>query len=137
MVVLAVVLCLRLGWWQFDRSEDTDGSVQNLGYAVLWPAFAIGFVYMWTRFIGLERQRFVTERAQEQQAAAELVAEAEALTQGAVPQPEAVDDPAPAEPAASGGFVGVVGDESEDADDAELIAYNRALAALAERDLRG
>jgi DNA-binding transcriptional regulator of glucitol operon len=54
MVLLAVVVCLRLGWWQWDRTHESDGTVQNLGYAVLWPLFGVAFVYMWLRFLHLE-----------------------------------------------------------------------------------
>jgi hypothetical protein len=54
LVVLAVLVCLRLGWWQWGRTHDSDGTAQNLGYALLWPAFGAAFIYMWLRFLQLE-----------------------------------------------------------------------------------
>lgn len=54
LVFLAFLTCLRLGWWQWDRSHDADGTAQNLGYALLWPAFGAAFIYMWIRFLHLE-----------------------------------------------------------------------------------
>lgn len=141
LVLLAVLVCLRLAWWQFQRSEDTDGTIQNFGYAVLWPAFGAAFIYMWVQFLRLEKERAAEEARAHDESLALVMAEAESLTVGAAPDPgapeltaedgtmagsSAVDD--------DGGFVGIVGDEEQD--DPELIAYNRALAALAERDRR-
>ena len=54
LVVLAVLVCLRLGWWQWGRTHDADGTAQNFGYALLWPAFGAAFIYMWLRFLQLE-----------------------------------------------------------------------------------
>lgn len=55
LVLVAFLICLRLGWWQWDRTHDADGTMQNLAYAVLWPAFGGGFIYMWVRFLQLEK----------------------------------------------------------------------------------
>ena len=54
LVLAAVLTCLRLGWWQWERSNEASGDAQNLGYALLWPAFGAAFVYMWLRFLRLE-----------------------------------------------------------------------------------
>jgi hypothetical protein len=54
LVFLAFLTCLRLGWWQWERTHDTDGTAQNFGYALLWPAFGVAFIYMWVRFLHLE-----------------------------------------------------------------------------------
>lgn len=205
MVALAVLVCLRLGWWQWDRTHDADGTVQNLGYAILWPVFGAAFVYMWFRFLQLEllkdaeddaeltelaagehrdvaetgrtdgsghgdpsREPGVTRvpgpaasRFEIREAAQTDLTSADVGSQA--PQP-ATDDAGPAEPAepATGPtdaeparvVVGVgpvvsvnrpsrgvtvavstVGDEMQD-QDPELAAYNRALAALAEKDHR-
>lgn len=141
LVVLAVLVCLRLAWWQLDRSEETDGTIQNVGYALLWPAFGVAFIYMWVRFMKLELERAEVEEQEHAESLTMMLAEAEALTAGAAPVPAGVGDPAeesgtmdetagdqPAD------FVGIVGDEDDD--DPELNAYNRALAALAEKDRR-
>ncbi|MDQ2846262.1 MAG: hypothetical protein M3Y77_07915 [Actinomycetota bacterium] len=61
LVLIAVLVCLRLGVWQWHRTHDPDGTVQNLAYAILWPAFAIGFIYMWVRFLQLEKIRDVDD----------------------------------------------------------------------------
>ena len=29
LVVLAVLICLRLGWWQWERTHEADGTAQN------------------------------------------------------------------------------------------------------------
>lgn len=55
LVLVAFLICLRLGWWQWGRTHDADGTMQNLAYAVLWPAFGAGFIYMWVRFLQLEK----------------------------------------------------------------------------------
>jgi hypothetical protein len=54
LVFLAFLTCLRLGWWQWERTQETTGTAQNFGYAVLWPAFGAAFIYMWVRFLHLE-----------------------------------------------------------------------------------
>lgn len=55
LVLAAVLTCLRLGVWQWDRTHETTGTAQNFGYALLWPAFGVAFVYMWIRFLKLEQ----------------------------------------------------------------------------------
>ena len=46
--LVAAVVMVRLGLWQWHRSESTH-SAQNLGYALQWPAFAIFAVAVWFR----------------------------------------------------------------------------------------
>ncbi len=140
LVVIAFFTCLRLAWWQLDRSEATTGTLQNVGYAILWPCFAVAFVYMWVRFLSLEKLRADEEAKAHEESFARVIAEVEALTGASPLDPKSsVDLPAGviADPGTESGgsdFVGMVGEE--DADDPELNAYNRALAALAEKDLR-
>ena len=57
LVLAAALICLRLGWWQWSVAHATRGTVQNLGYALLWPVFAGAFIYMWLRFLHLESVR--------------------------------------------------------------------------------
>ena len=57
LVLAAALTCLRLGWWQWGVAHATRGTVQNLGYALLWPVFAGAFIYMWLRFLHLESVR--------------------------------------------------------------------------------
>jgi DNA-binding transcriptional regulator of glucitol operon len=146
LVVIAFFTCLRLAWWQLDRSEETTGTLQNVGYAILWPCFAVAFVYMWIRFLSLERLRADEEAKEHEESFARMIAEAEALTGAELPDGSvgegADNDPGEAVVGSDfvgtdfvgTDFVGIVGEE--DADDPELNAYNRALAALAEKDLR-
>lgn len=52
-----VVVCLRMGWWQLERYLSAGGSLQNLGYTLQWPTFAVFAVVMWWRLRKLERAR--------------------------------------------------------------------------------
>ncbi len=129
-MLLAVLVCLRLGWWQWDRTHDADGTVQNLGYAVLWPAFGATFIFMWIRFLHLETIRDSEEERAESDDAdtAEQVDRDSGSIERDVPAPRPV--PVNRSVVLS---VATVDDESEDP---ELNAYNQALAALAEKDRR-
>jgi DNA-binding transcriptional regulator of glucitol operon len=187
LVVVAVLVCLRLGRWQWHRMQD-GGTIQNFGYAVLWPVFGAAFVYMWFRFLQLEKLKDAEDEAELTALAAgdpsDPVAEqdgAEAVVPGTEHQITATSStdglPAAAEPDLSPGAaqlarvaevvpaqqqsadhpdqahpvptsrvsrntpstgvtvaVATVGDDDEN--DPELAAYNRALAALAEKDHR-
>lgn len=165
LVFLAVLVCLRLGWWQWDRTHEASGTVQNLGYAILWPVFGAAFIYMWVRFLQLE----LLKDAEDDAALTEMAAadgpgqerddsrsfETQTIVQTdhtsldvSSNQPDddvrTTDPDVPAETVAvarqapSRGFtlaVSTVGDEQLD-QDPELAAYNRALADLAEKDQR-
>ncbi|MBM9477427.1 hypothetical protein JL107_13340 [Nakamurella flavida] len=148
VVVLAAVLtCLRLGWWQWDRAHASTGTGQNYGYALLWPAFGAAFIYMWTRFLQLEQLKDAEDADRVDAESTELSDdELAAFTgDGSDDEEEAALDRAEAAEAArrerlqrpsEGVVVGVATVGAEDDDDPELTAYNRALAALAEEDRR-
>lgn len=53
-VLVVFLVCLRLGWWQWDRSRALGGAAQNLSYAVLWPVFGGYAIYMWIRLLQME-----------------------------------------------------------------------------------
>jgi DNA-binding transcriptional regulator of glucitol operon len=53
LALAAVVTCLRLGWWQFDEARAT-GDLQNIGYTLEWPAFAVAVVFVWVRLMQWE-----------------------------------------------------------------------------------
>ncbi|SDP17515.1 hypothetical protein SAMN04515671_3122 [Nakamurella panacisegetis] len=165
LVFLAVLVCLRLGWWQWDRTHEATGTVQNLGYAVLWPIFAAAFIYMWVRFLQLE----VLKDEEDDAELTRIAAGGEPRTTGtpddsfeATPATQTDHTPSdvgsaapdddvppvasaiPAAPVASARrtpsrgrtvAVSTVGDENPE-QDPELAAYNRALADLAEKDRR-
>jgi DNA-binding transcriptional regulator of glucitol operon len=84
LVFLAVLTCLRLGWWQWERTQETTGTAQNFGYALLWPAFGAAFVFMWVRFLHLEVVKDVEDDEQTDRDLRELL-EAEAVVH---PDPE-------------------------------------------------
>ena len=173
LVVLAVLVCLRLGWWQWGRTHDADGTAQNLGYALLWPAFGAAFIFMWLRFLQLEVIKDAEDQVPEMEripgsdpAAGDLPGWAdgpEESLDGDARDTGASEDVSPATGGSGVGDPdGVEGDQGaplpeqrrsrqrpsqgitiavatvgdDDADDPELTAYNRALAALAEEDRR-
>ena len=193
LVVVAVLVCLRLGLWQWHRTHEATGTVQNLGYTILWPVFGAAFIYMWVRFLQLEVTKDAEDDAELTAMAAgdgseagsirsddvtidsvgadEPQEEGPAVVSGAAMQTDLtptevlsdeaarmVDQPLSSDAAAadessasatgavpgvarrppSRGYtvaVSTVGDDNED-EDPELAAYNRALAALAEKDHR-
>jgi len=53
-VLVVFLVCLRLGWWQWERSEIRGGAPQNLAYALLWPVFGGYAVYVWVRLLRME-----------------------------------------------------------------------------------
>ncbi|GAA2700375.1 hypothetical protein ACFY2R_25990 [Micromonospora olivasterospora] len=113
MVVL-VVGFLGLGWWQVSRAAD--GNTLSWGYAVEWPVFAAFVCYVWWREL---RHALRPPAADEATPAA---GEAEAAATAPSPAaPPGVRRPVrvrvPAAPA-------------DDAEDADLAAYNRYLRWL-------
>lgn len=157
LVLVAVLVCLRLGWWQWDRTREAEGTLQNFAYAILWPAFGASFIYMWWRFLSLEAgreaeddQEFDDDLAElSERDAADRADRAELLALQASrdrrppaaeqPDIDAATEPDVIEPTDDADrdqvFVGTVEEADEDSDP-ELAAYNRALAALAEEDRR-
>ncbi len=104
LVFLAFLTCMRLGWWQWERTQETTGTAQNFGYALLWPAFGVAFIYMWVRFLRLEVIKDAEDDEETDRAIAELLQdEGVPPTE---PDPSVHDtmstelDPAPAEAAA-------------------------------------
>jgi len=63
-VALVFLTCLRLGWWQWDRSQLPGGApaAQNLAYALLWPVFGAYGVYVWVRLLRMEIRGEDTQR---------------------------------------------------------------------------
>ena len=73
LVFLAFLTCMRLGWWQWERTQETTGTAQNFGYALLWPAFGVAFIYMWVRFLRLEVIKDAEDDEETDRAIAELL----------------------------------------------------------------
>ena len=104
LVLIAALVCLRLGWWQWNVAHLTRGTIQNLGYALLWPVFGGAFIFMWLRFLYLEDER----RAQQPEIA-EAAGILEATPSDATPagpgDPNNPGDPSsPGDPAVADGF---------------------------------
>ncbi len=142
LVLAAALTCLRLGWWQWERAHETDGTAQNLGYSMLWPVFAGAFIYMWIRFLRLEKIKQSEDDEQTDRDLAELMDEIDPVA-AEPPTPPAEAPPAAVEPGGQdrqrpgdGYVLSVATVDEEDPDDPELTAYNQALAALAEEDRR-
>ncbi len=152
LVTAALLLCMRLAWWQLARSHEIDGGAQNLGYALLWPLFGAAFVYMWVKFIRLEFIRDNEIDAQHTENVSLMLAEAEEMTAAASRENDVIEscvdrilDHESSESAAHPESDPVEQRPPDDIydhthldenEDIGLIAYNRALAALAEQDHR-
>jgi DNA-binding transcriptional regulator of glucitol operon len=120
LTIGAMLTCGWLAAWQWQRAGSSMGSALNVGYGLQWPVFAVFFGVMWWRMISMEIRRIRGELAEDPWDVDEPVVEHSAPL---------ADGPSPfnARPVANAPRV-------DDADDPELAAYNRMLAALAERD---
>ncbi|MBF6215554.1 transcriptional regulator [Nocardia puris] len=56
LALVVALVCLALGWWQWERFESSSGTGQNLGYALQWPLFAGFVVFAYFRFVRLESE---------------------------------------------------------------------------------
>ncbi len=119
LVFLAFLTCLRLGWWQWERTQETTGTAQNFGYALLWPAFGVAFIYMWVRFLRLEVIKDAEDDEETDRALAALLAVEDVAPAADVPTPDQTDaDPgqtsaaeATSDPTAAGAPTGASTDE--------------------------
>ena len=94
LVFAAVLTCLRLGWWQWERTQEATGTAQNFGYALLWPGFGVAFIYMWVRFLHLEVLKDAEDDEQTDRELRELLSDgepAEPAGEAGIPQPAADD----------------------------------------------
>jgi hypothetical protein len=113
-VIAAVLVMLRLGLWQWHRSQSSSGGIQNYAYAFQWPCFAVFAIVLWVKTIRLE----VNEPRDGETGAS-------TSRFGAKPLPE------PSITRAPGIRIGIVTTPEEaDDDDAEMAAYNAHLARL-------
>ncbi|EWM12691.1 MULTISPECIES: hypothetical protein [unclassified Kutzneria] len=76
LALAAVFVCFRLGWWQWDRSQESSGTLQNLGYALQWPLFGLFIPFMYWRMWKLDKERRASEQSVAQAPAVEDVPEA-------------------------------------------------------------
>lgn len=56
-VVVAVLVMLRLGLWQWHRANAANGGIQNYAYAFQWPLFAAFAIFLWIRTLHEEVRR--------------------------------------------------------------------------------
>jgi DNA-binding transcriptional regulator of glucitol operon len=49
LLVVAVLVMLRLGQWQWDRANSATGGLQNYAYALQWPLFALFAVVVYVK----------------------------------------------------------------------------------------
>ena len=115
--LLAVVGGALLAWWQWTRYESASGTLQNLGYVLQWPLFGVfpGFMF-WRIRRAAQRERELDREEDDQYAAPEQAA----------PEPETLD---PRLTYVQNRTMNHGGEE-----DQELLAYNRYLAQLADRE---
>src|SRR3954467_8580801 len=53
-VIAALLVILRLGLWQWHRSQGGNGGIQNYAYAFQKPCFAVFAIVLWVQTIRLE-----------------------------------------------------------------------------------
>ena len=94
LVVAFVAACLRLGWWQWQRYHSPSGSLQNLGYTLQWPTFALFAIFLWWRLGRLEADRRQHRAELARQAGAEADIAIEPGPDGPpLPRPLGLDGP--------------------------------------------
>jgi hypothetical protein len=49
LLVVAVLVMLRLGQWQWDRANSPTGGLQNYAYAMQWPLFAVFAIVVYVK----------------------------------------------------------------------------------------
>lgn len=111
-LVVAVLVMLRLGEWQWHRANSSGGGIQNYAYAFQWPIFAVLAIVLWAKTLQEELRK--DPAAGEANRPAPQRAEADIVRQ-------------------PGWVIGVRTPESAvpDADDdPEVAAWNARLAAL-------
>ena len=125
----AVVTCLWLAAWQWQRAGSAMGSALNIGYGLQWPVFAVFFAVMWWRLLRMELRDL--------QSAPDAAKDA-----GAGPTATGRRDPAPAPASRLTDDVSMFGPRPATArpaavdEDSALAAYNRMLAELARNEDR-
>jgi hypothetical protein len=130
LTIGAVITCGLLAAWQWGKAGTAMGSALNIGYGLQWPLFAVFFAVMWFRMLRLEIRAMNGEQPE--------MAAPPPVIQSASPSvsPSAAEVAAESEVGAPSPFtprpasVEPINDDT----DPELAAYNRMLAALAQRD---
>lgn len=119
--LISVVGGALLAWWQWTRYESASGTLQNLGYVLQWPLFGVfpGFMF-WRIHRAAQRERDLDAADGDAEPAGPSVTPATAA------EPQTVD---PRLTYVQNRTMEYVAEE-----DQELLAYNRYLAQLADRE---
>ena len=56
-LVVAVLVMLRLGLWQWHRANSSGGGIQNYAYAFQWPIFAVLAIVLWFKTLQEELRK--------------------------------------------------------------------------------
>jgi hypothetical protein len=111
-LVLAVVVMLRLGLWQWHRAESASGGIQNYAYAFQWPIFAILAIVLWVKTLQIEVRRDPNSAEDDR------------------PLPQRVDADIVRQPGVVIGITTQSAPVSDSDEDPELAAWNARFAAL-------
>jgi DNA-binding transcriptional regulator of glucitol operon len=57
VVLVAILVMLRLGLWQWHRADSPSGGLQNYAYAAQWPLFAVFAIVVWVKTLIEEVRR--------------------------------------------------------------------------------
>jgi DNA-binding transcriptional regulator of glucitol operon len=94
-VLIAVLVMLRLGLWQYHRSQSGSGGIQNYAYAFQWPCFAVFAIVLWVKTIRLEisdDEETQTSRFGAKPFSEPKITRLSGVRIGIMTTPEAVDD---------------------------------------------
>ena len=116
VVLLAILVMLRLGLWQWDRAQSPTGGIQNYAYAFQWPLFGVFTAVVWVKTLIEEARRDPSHPRP---------ARAQALPPGQAGVRRQVGDAGQ-----PGVRVGIGTNVTVDADDEETQQWNARLAAL-------
>ncbi len=126
LAVVLVAVCLRLGWWQWDRAGE--GNARSIGYALEWPGFAAFVVLVWGYLV---RDALRTHRNGERIAGSARDHRVPDLDH---PRIDAEAELLPPDPALTAARA--ANDEAVQEQNDELAAYNDYLARLNAADTR-
>lgn len=130
LTIGAMVTCGLLAAWQWGKAGTAMGSALNVGYGLQWPLFAVFFGVMWFRLLRMELRALDGEQPAVHASPILEQASAPPVSDERAPREQAHGSPFGPAPAARRAEPAP---DTEDVDP-ELAAYNRMLAALAERD---
>ena len=145
LLVVCLVSFSLLGRWQLTRAESVDGTIRNMAYALQWWIFAAFAIFFWWKMLksDLAEDRGETAAPSQPAPAGSREATRSAGGDASYGLNAGLDSGAAARDAAGSGRGADVYPrasdqilDANDPEDAELIAYNRYLEQLNERQER-